>query len=408
MGRVVITGVGAVSALGNDWQEAKKSLEACRNKVRRMDAWEDYAGLFTKLAAPVGDFALASGLTRKKRRTMGRVSLMAVSATERALEGAGLLGDPLLKSGDCGIAYGSSTGSTDAVIEVASLFTERNVDSLNATTYLRMMGHTAAANIGIFFGVTGRIIPTSTACTSGSQGIGYAYECIKNGYQRVMLAGGGEELCISEAAVFDRLYATSTVNDTPELTPRPFDARRDGLVIGEGACTLVLEDLEHARARGAPVLAEIAGFATNSDGMHATRPSEPTVMRVMEMALQSAGIPASEIGYVNAHATATEHGDIVETIATNRVFGPNMPVSSLKSYIGHTLGACGSLETWLSMQMMLDDWYAPTINLDQVDERCADLDYLVREPRTMSNEFVMNNNFAFAGINTSIILRRLG
>jgi 3-oxoacyl-[acyl-carrier-protein] synthase II len=293
------------------------------------------------------------------------------------------------------------------VVEVAGLFTEKKVDSLNATTYLRMMGHTAAANIGIYFGLTGRIIPTSSACTSGSQGIGYAFECIKNGYQRVMLAGGAEELCVSEAAVFDRLYATSTLNDTPGETPRPFDKRRDGLVIGEGACTLVLEDYEHARARGATIMAEIVGFATNSDGLHATRPSEPTVTRVMQMALQSAGIPASAIGYVNAHATATEFGDIVESHATHKVFGARIPISSLKSYIGHTLGACGSLEAWASMQMMREDWYAPTINLDQVDERCAELDYLTGQARQMSNEYVMSNNFAFAGINSSIVLKRL-
>lgn len=407
MGRVVITGAGAISALGCDWAQTRAALATGKNKIVRMTEWEDYEGLFTKVACPVMDFELPSGLTRKKGRTMGRVALMAVSSAEQALKEAGLLDDPILKSGVCGVSYGSSTGSTDAVIEVASLFTQKSVESLNATTYLRMMGHTAAANIGIFFGLTGRIIPTSTACTSGSQGIGYAYECIKNGYQQVMLAGGAEELCVSEAAVFDRLYATSTRNDAPGETPRPFDRHRDGLVIGEGACTLVLEDYQHALMRGATMLAEVVGFATNSDGLHATRPSEPTVARVMELALESAGIPASEIGYVNAHATGTESGDIVESQATAKVFGERIPISSLKSYIGHTLGACGSLEAWMSMQMLRDDWYAPTINLTQPDERCAELDYLVGGPRTMSNEYIMTNNFAFAGINSSIVLKRL-
>jgi 3-oxoacyl-[acyl-carrier-protein] synthase II len=279
-------------------------------------------------------------------------------------------------------------------------------DGLNANSYVRMMPHTTAANIGIFFNLKGRIIPTSSACTSGSQGIGYAFEAIRYGRQSMMLAGGAEELCPSEAIVFDALYATSQRNDTPELTPRPYDRTRDGLVIGEGGCMLVLESLDHALARGARIHAEIVGFGCNSDGTHITRPEAATMRIAMEMALADAGLPPSAIGYVNGHGTATEQGDIAETRATAGVFGSRMPISSQKSYLGHTLGACGALESWFSIEMLKSDWYAPTLNLTEVDPLCGELDYLNGNGAIASNEYVMNNNFAFGGINTSLVFRR--
>ncbi|MCM8526545.1 MAG: beta-ketoacyl-ACP synthase, partial [Lentisphaeraceae bacterium] len=218
--------------------------------------------------------------------------------------------------------------------------------------------------------------------------------------------GGAEELCATEAAVFDVMYATSTKNDTPELTPRPFDRDRDGLVIGEGAGTFVLEELEHAKARGAKIYAEVVGFSTNVDGVHITQPSSDIMLRAAEEAMEDAGVSASDIGYVNAHATATELGDIAESQATAKIFGSSTPVSSLKSYMGHTLGASGSLESWMTIQMMLDDWFAPTLHLENIDERCADLDYVQKEGRKLSTDLVMNNNFAFGGINTSLIFKR--
>jgi 3-oxoacyl-[acyl-carrier-protein] synthase II len=221
-----------------------------------------------------------------------------------------------------------------------------------------------------------------------------------------MIAGGAEELCPSEVAVFDTLYATSTMNDQPERTPRPFDRDRDGLVIGEGACTLILENLEHAQARGAPILAELVGFGTNSDGRHVTQPSAETMRIAMKLALQDAGLQPDAIGYVSAHGTATERGDIAESHATLKMFGERMPISSMKSYLGHTLGACGALESWFAIEMMNRDWFAPTVNLENPDERCATLDYIMGQGRRLETEFVMNNNFAFGGINTSLIFRR--
>ena len=283
---------------------------------------------------------------------------------------------------------------------------EKSTKGINATTYIKMMGHTAPVNLGVFLGITGRIITTSSACTSGSQGVGYAYETIRAGHQVAMIAGGAEELCVTEAAVFDTLFATSVRNDAAETTPRPFDAERDGLVLGEGAGTLILEELQHARARGATVHAEIVGFGTNSDGAHVTHPSATTMQIAMELALADAQLPPSAIGYLNAHGTGTQQGDVAESQATRSVFRERVPISSLKSYMGHTLGACGALEAWMTIEMMRADWFAPTINLSQVDPECAELDYIVREGRELQCEYVMSNNFAFGGINTSLIFRR--
>jgi 3-oxoacyl-[acyl-carrier-protein] synthase II len=280
-----------------------------------------------------------------------------------------------------------------------------NMNGVTATSYIKMMSHTAPVNVGVFFGLKGRVITTSSACTSGSQGIGYAYEAIKFGRQKLMVAGGAEELCVTEAAVFDTLYATSIKNDTPKLTPRPFDKDRDGLVIGEGACTLVLEEYEHAKARGVTILAELVGFGCNSDGMHVTQPTAATMQVAMEQALVDANIDASVIGYVNAHGTATEKGDIAETTATATVLG-KVPMSSLKSYLGHTLGACGSIEAWASINMMKDNWFAPTINLTEIDPACGNVDYIQGEGRQINTDYVMSNNFAFGGINTSLIFKR--
>lgn len=406
MKRVVVTGTGAVCSLGNDWATVRSTLESGRSAVVRMPDWEGIKGLNTLLGAPVPPLVLPAHYTRKLTRSMGKVALMSVLASEAALQDAGLLGNPLLAGGKLGIAYGSSTGTPEAVADFGRMRSERTTEDISATTYIRMMPHTTAVNIGVFFGITGRIVTTSSACTSGSQGIGYAYEAIRSGRQVAMLAGGAEELDATEAAVFDTLFATSTCNDTPQATPRPFDSARDGLVLGEGAGTLVLEELEHAQARGTRILAEIVGFGTNSDGAHVTQPKAETMAVAMRLALEDAGLEPSRIGYVNAHGTATDHGDIAESHATHAVFGPGIPVSSLKSYMGHTLGACGALEAWMTIEMMRDGWFAPTLNLNAPDPRCAALDYIMETPRQLDVDYVMSNNFAFGGINTSLVFRR--
>lgn len=406
MKRVVVTGIGGICALGQDWQQIKARLLAKYNCVIQMDEWDRYPGLNTRLAAPVQNFEVPKHYSRKKIRSMGRVSLMATRASEVALEDAGLLDDPILNSGQVGVAYGSSTGSTDPIMGFGDMLKNGDMSRLTATSYIRMMAHTTAVNIGVFFGLQGRIHTTSSACTSASQGIGYAYEAIKYGMQTIMLAGGAEELCPTEAVVFDTLFATSTKNDTPTETPRPFDQHRDGLVIGEGACTLILEELEHAQARGAKIYAELVGFGTNSDGQHVTQPNAKTMEIAIRLALTDAQLSAQDIGYISAHGTATDRGDIAETAATHAVFGANTPISSLKSYTGHTLGACGSLEAWTSINMMNEGWFAPTLNLNHVDPECAPLDYIKDDIRHIDTDYIMSNNFAFGGINTSLIFKR--
>lgn len=405
--RVVITGMGCITSLGSDWDSIAANMRAGRNGVRHMEEWAAVDGLLTHLAGPVVDFSRPSHYTRKQTRSMGRVALMATRSAEVALADAGLLGDANITDGRMGVSYGSCNGSTDATIDFARMYVDRSTRSITATTYVEMMSHTCAVNIGLFFGLKGRIIPTASACTSGSQGIGYAYEAIRYGRQDVMIAGGAEELCAADSAVFDTLFAASLKNDTPQLTPRPFDTARDGLVIGEGAGSLVLEELHHAQARGAHIHAELVGFATNSDGVHITQPTAATMQVVMEQALRDANLPATAIGYVSAHGTATEFGDIAESQATHAVFGARMPISSLKSYFGHTLGACGAIEAWLGIEMLNRDWYASTLNLTDVDSRCGELDYVIGNAgRQMQHEYIMSNNFAFGGINTSLIFKR--
>ena len=406
MKRVVVTGMAGITSLGEDWASIEAAFRGNRSGIRYMHEWDRFTELNTRLGGPVDDFAVPRHWTRKQTRSMGRVSKLAVYAAERALEDAGLLGDPRIQDGRMGVACGSSTGSTEEIKAFGNMLLNSVADGLNANSYVRMMPHTTAANISIFFGLKGRLIPTSSACTSGSQGIGYAFEAIKFGRLPLMLAGGAEELCPTEAMVFDALYATSLKNAAPHSSPRPYDSGRDGLVIGEGAGMLVLEELEHALTRGAKIHAEVVGFGSNADGQHTTKPEQATMRRAMELALEDAGLVAEAIGYVNGHGTATEQGDIAESLATSSLFGPRMPISSQKSFLGHTLGACGALESWFSIEMMNRDSYVHTLNLDTIDPACGELDYLRGELRPMSNEYVMNNNFAFGGVNTSLIFRR--
>ena len=405
MKRVVVTGMSAITALGDTWGEFKTALQKGENAVQYMTDWDVAPELNTRLAAPVTHFSKPSHYKRKQVRSMGRVAMMSTRTTELALEEAGLLDHPSLSDGSTGIAFGSSTGSTPPLLAFAKMMETGEMTGVTATSYIQMMEHTAPVNVGVFFGLKGRVITTSSACTSGSQGIGYAYAAIKYGRQKAMVAGGAEELCITEAAVFDTLYATSTKNDAAKSTPRPFDQNRDGLVIGEGAGTLILEEYEHALARGATIYAELVGFGCNSDGQHVTQPTAETMQVAIEMALNDAQLTADQIGYVNAHGTSTDRGDIAESQATFNALGKK-PISSLKSYLGHTLGACGAIEAWASINMMNDGWFAPTINLTDVDPECADLDYIKGNGREMQTDYIMSNNFAFGGINTSLIFKK--
>lgn len=404
--RVVITGLGIASPLGSTLDSAFNRLKTYKNCVQVWEKLTEYDRLNTSLGAPVVGFEVPCHFTRKVTRTMGRISVMAVKTAEDALTDANLLGDEIVKT--AGVSYGSSMGSMDALLDFYSMCIDKKVKLLNSGSYIKMMPQTAAVNISLYFKTNGRLIPTSTACTSGSMGIGYAYEAIKDGYQNIMIAGGAEEIHPTQVGVFDALYATSTKNKTPELTPRPFDKERDGLVIGEGAGTLILEEYESAIKRGAKIYAEIVGFATNTDGDHITNPNKDKMADVMKLALNSANLNPSDIGYINAHGTGTINGDIAESKAVEDVFGKNnVPISTIKSYTGHTLGACGAIEAILSIMMMKNKWFSPNLNLKKVDENCGELDYIMNEGRNLDVDYIMTNNFAFGGINTSLILKRI-
>lgn len=405
MRRVVVTGMGGVTPLGDSWEAIGPAMEAGRSGVKTMAAWNQYPEIQTRLGVPVEHFEVPEHYPRKMVRSMGRVALLGVRATELALADAGLLGDPILRSGHTGVAYGSSFGSVEPMVALGKSLAVGRISGIGATGYIQAMSHTAAVNIGVFFGLTGRVIPTSTACTSSSQAIGYAYETIQQGRQTVMITGGCDELTIYTAAVFDTLYATSLKNDAPQTTPRPFDTDRDGLVVGEGGCTLILEDRDHALARGARIYAEVLGFGTNSDGAHITQPQKETMAETIRLALADAELRPEEVDWVNAHGTATEHGDIAESHATHEVFQRPIPIVSFKSYFGHPLGACGSIEAWVGIHMTLAKRVAPTLNLVSPDPRCADLDYIQGAPRNLEAACFVSNNFAFGGINTALVFR---
>lgn len=404
MKRVVVTGMSGITSLGETAEQIFEQFTLGKSGIRYMPDWEIYPDLRSKLAGPVESFTVPKHFNRKVTRGMGRVALMSTVCAEKALEDAGLLHADILRSGDAGVAFGSSAGSVDAVREFGTMLLEHNMSQLNATTYIRMMSHTSAVNMTVYFGLKGLTLPTSSACTSGSMSIGQAYEAIKYGKQTVMIAGGAEELSAAGSAVFDVLLATSVQNDHPEKTPRPFDANRDGLVVGEGAGCLILEEYEHAQARGATIYAEIIGYGSNTDGQHVTRPDSEMMGRCMQLALKDAQLTAADIDYVNAHGTSTDQGDIAESQATVRILGQK-PISSLKSYFGHTLGACGAIEAWLSIEMMQRNQFVPTLNLDNIDPACAELDYICGDIRPMSAKIIMTNNFAFGGINTSLIFK---
>jgi 3-oxoacyl-[acyl-carrier-protein] synthase II len=405
MRRVVVTGMAGLTSMGREWSEIEGRMRAGETGIRHIEDWDRLGDLGIKVAGGVDWFRHEGHFPRQAMRSMGRVSVMAVDAAGRALEMAGLKDDPVLKSGRAGVAAGSSFGSTEPIVDFVHFMNTGKAGKLNATSYIRMMSHTTPVNVSVYFGLRGRVITTSSACVSGSQGIGYSVEAIQAGRADIMLAGGSEELCPTMAMVFDRLYATSKINDAS--ASRPFDVSRDGLVTGEGAAFLVLEELEHALARGATPIAEIKGFATNADGAHISHPEGETQAIVMRDALKDAGIGPSDIGFISGHGTATVAGDTSESQASNEVYGEDVPFHTLKGHFGHTLGACGAIEAWLGIEMMHQGWISPIANFSQADPRCAPLDYVGGNGRSVDTEFFATNNFAFGGINTSLVIGRI-
>jgi len=402
---VVISGVGAISALGNDVASLVGGIEERKSAVRYMEGWDQYIGLRSLVAAPA-ELRNEKAIPRKSRRSMGRMSIFAVQAAEQSLEDAGI-GRDLLSSNRLGCIIGSTMGSAGSLSETfETMLPEKDLSRLSAMKFFQCVSHTAAMNVAQYLGITGCVMASSAACASSLQAIGLGYDLIRMGRQDVMICGGSEELHPTVTGSFDILFATSTgYNDDPQRTPRPFDADRDGLVCGEGCGILVLEERERALERGARIHAEIVGYHTGGSGEHVSQSSRPSIVHCLREAMASAELSPGDIDYISAHGTATRHGDEVEAQAIAEVFGDAVPVSSLKGYIGHTLGASGALELIVSLAIMKSGVIYPTLNLETVDEGCRGIGH-VREPLRRDVRVVMKNCFAFGGINAALVCRR--
>ena len=405
MRRVVITGLGLNSPLGNSYDELYENLKNEKSGIEYIPEWEEIKDLGTKVAGRVKNVDLKS-IPRKYRRSMGRVAQLVAISTGEAIEDANLTQE-LLSNKRCGLAFGSTMGGNETMFEyMPEVQAKMSFRGQNSMAFLKMMSHTVAANIAQMFGIKGRNLPTCSACTSSSQGIGAGYESIKYGMSDIMICGGGEEHHYLSAGVFDVMAAASTkYANEPHLSSKPFDESRDGLVVSEGSGALVLEELEHAIARGAKIYGEIVGYGTSCDGSHITTPSKEGMQQVMETSLEDANLKPSDIEYINAHATATARGDIAESHATHSLFGSETPVSSTKGHMGHLLGGCGVVESIICLIALDKSLLPKTMNFKVLDKECASINVL-GENTQKDVEIVMSNNFAFGGINTSLIFKK--
>ena len=403
--RVVVVGAGLRTPVGNTLDQFVKSLKEGRSGICGMPAWNDVKRMRTRLAGLCHIEGEEETIPRQYLRSMGRVARLAALSAMDAVKASGLKEEEIA-SPLCGVSYGSTEGSVGTQMEyIRKMLLNRSLEGIPASWYLKCMSHTCASNISILFHTRGPFIASCTACVSGSQGIGLGYEAIKAGKADIMITGGAEEVDFLSAAVFDLMMATSSnYNDRPAESPRPFDADRDGLVVAEGAGTLILEEYERARKRGAPILGEIEGFWSNGSGMHLTNSDARSMEECLLAALKDAGRNPEEIQHVNAHATATSHGDEIEAIVTNKIYGAKVPVTSLKGYMGHTMGACGAVEAIATLLMMREGFIASTLNLKNPDPALPPLNHIMGEPWDQSFRLGVSNNFAFGGVNTSLVL----
>jgi 3-oxoacyl-[acyl-carrier-protein] synthase II len=407
--RVVITACSSITPIGRTKAEILHSLINGISGVKTLR--ED--GLLSpyihsKVFGTV-DYPVEYDFKRQYRKTMGPVAYYACQVAKEVLESAGL-DQSFVTSGRMGVAFGSTHGSPTVQRDIYRTFfgaSKTGYSSIGAVDYLKSMVHTTAVNITKMFGITGRVISSSTACTTSSQSIGYGYEAVKFGMQDAMLCGGADEYDTTTVAVFDNLLACSTAfNDTPHLTPRPFDVKRDGLVVGEGAGAVLLEEYEFARKRGAPILAEVMGFACNNNGGDLILPNLGGIRETIRIGLKEAKINADEVDFISAHATGTKMGDVIESQAIYDVYGSVPGVVGLKSYMGHTMGSCGAIETIIAIYCMQEGLIAPTLNLDEIDERCAMINHIVKL-REYPVRIATIQNFAFGGVNTSLIIKKM-
>ncbi len=402
--RVFITGMGALSSLGNDVETMFSGLKNGDSGVKAYPEWRQYNGLGCYLGAPVGAYDIMK-IPRTVRRSMSRMSEMAALATLQALGQADLKPGPTLNSPRVLLIMGSTSGSPDTLETYFRKLIERNgPEGQLSTSFFKVMNHSVAANVAAAIDFNGALISPSSACSTSTQALIMGWELIKADLYDIVIAGGADELHYMSAAIFDIVQAASRgYNDDPNSAPRPFDQKRDGLVVSEGAGVLVMESERSMTARRARPLSEVRGGAYLCDGTHMSQSSAQTMMNVMQESLRRAGLQASDVDYVNAHATATIHGDIEEAKAISGMFGPGIATSSLKGHLGHSLAACGALEAIASIKMIEEGVLIPTRNLTQVAEECRGVRH-IQDLTPAKLATILSNNFAFGGMNTCLLL----
>jgi 3-oxoacyl-[acyl-carrier-protein] synthase II len=397
--------MGSVSPFGKSVKTLMDSLFANKSAVTNVPELADLGSLRTRVAAVVQGVD-PKEIPRKFRRSMSKMSVYATLACEEAIAMARITQEQC-SGGSLGVSIGSTVGSPIATHDFyKNFFNTNTLDNTRSTLFFQIMNHSCASNVSQFFRITGRVFAPSSACSTSTQAIGYGYEVIAAGKQEIMLCGGSDEFHPLSAATFDIINAASiNYNERPHMTPRPFDAHRDGVVTAEGCGIVVLESLESAVQRNAPILAELVGFSTVADHASIADPNADSIESCIRKALEDARINPGDVSYVNAHATGTILGDIAEAEAIGRIFGNAVAVSSLKGHLGHTMAASGALETIATIGMMNRNTLIPTRNLDTIDPLCGDIRF-IQGFEESGIEVVIKNNFALGGINSCIVLRR--
>lgn len=404
--RVVVTGMGSVSPFGIGVEALWEGFIQNRSAVTAMPADASPAGVRSLLCGLVGNIPSAS-IPRTIRRTMSRMSQYAYLAAREALEMA-QASETLVTGGRMGVVAGSTIGSVDGLEEFFGPYLgSKSVEAVKSTLFFKVMNHSAAANLVQALGVTGPVIAPSAACATGCQSIGLAAQMVSAGLIQAALCGGTDEYHSLTTATFDIMNAASTAyNDDPTLSPRPFDKNRDGVVCAEGCGMVILESLESARNRNAPLFAEVLGFASNADSSHIANPGSASIEQCMRMALADAGIEPHQVDAVNAHATGTHQGDAAEGQAIASVFGQDVPVNSLKGHLGHTMAASGSLESIASILSMRAGLVLPTRNLCSPDPACGKIQHVIT-PIHKELKIMVKNSFALGGINAVLVLGKV-
>jgi 3-oxoacyl-[acyl-carrier-protein] synthase II len=407
--RVVITGIGCFSPLGHNIDTTWQNLIDGKSGITEITLF-DASDLETRIAGEVKDFDVNNYIDRKVSRRMDRFSQMSVAASMQAVEKSGIEINSANED-QIGIIIGSGIGGLTTLYNQTKVLVEQGPSRVSPFLVPMMISDMAAAQVSITLGIKGVNLCTTSACSSSSDAIGVAYELLKRGDAQAAIAGGSEAIINPLGiASFSALKALSTRNDCPQEASRPFDADRDGFVIGEGSCALILETLDHAQKRGANILAEIIAYGASGDAFHITAPdgNGDGAVRAMRQALNKAGIEPQDIDYINAHGTSTQLNDKVETIAVKKAFGEEAyktPMSSTKSMTGHLIGAAGAMEAAICTMVIQNGIIPPTINLQKPDEGC-DLDYVPNTARKADVTTTLSNSFGFGGHNSVLILRK--